>query len=725
MTQWCRARALVESAAGRRPLSNAGLGAFSILGLALGLGVILPVLGVGPALRAAESTCPPTAVQVVADTLHGVVLADPYRWLEDQNSPETRAWIDTQNECTDALLGAFPGREAIAARLGEIMKVERYEVPFEYGGRIFFQKRNPDQEQMVLYVREGLHGPDRVLLDPHTMDPDFTTSIEVMDVSPDGGLLAYGVRKGGEDELEVHFLDVASGAEAGDLLPHGNYFTLAITPDQSACYYSLQDERGSLVLHHRFGTEAEDDRILFGQGLPADKIVDVELAEDGRTLLITVYEGSSGTRNALYFSDLTAPGAIRPIVEDIDANFFGRVAGGRVYMKTNWGAPNWRILAVDLAQPGRENWTEIVAESPAVIEEFALAGGKVIVNYLEDVKSRVRIFSADGSPAGEIHFPLIGSTSTVNGRWSSPHAFYSFQSFHQPAILYHYDVAAGQAEVWAQVATPVDTGAITVEQVWYPSQDGTRVPMFLVHRKDMPRDGVRPAILTGYGGFNVSWTPYFSATAAFWVDRGGLYALPSLRGGGEFGDAWHRAAMFAKKQNTFDDFIAAAEWLIANGYTDPAHLAISGGSNGGLLVGAFLTQRPELCRAVICTYPLLDMVRYHRTLKGPYWVSEYGSADDPAQFEYLRRYSPYHNVHPGTAYPAVLFVTGDADTRVDPMHARKMTALLQASGSPRPVLLHYDTKAGHSGGDPVTKQIDDVTVNMTFLFSQLGMAMGR
>jgi len=667
---------------------------------------------------------PPTPVRVVADTLHGVVLEDPYRWLEDQQAPETRTWIEAQNAYTTANLDRFPFRKEVAARLGEILKVDRFTSPIERGGRYFFQRRMPDQEQYVLYVREGLNGPDRVLIDPHTLSPDFTTSVSIMDVSADGTLLAYALRKGGEDEVEIRFLDVASGRETAEALPRNNYYGLSIAPDKERCYYSVHDERGTLLSAHRFGTVISADPVLFGQGLPPEKILETSLSEDGRYLLIHVYEGSAGTRNEVYYSDILAGGRILPLVTDVDANFFGQIGGDRVYMSSNWNAPNWRILAADLKNPARENWVEVVPNGKAVIESFSLVGGRIYVNYLDEVKSRVQIFEADGRPAGEIRFPTIGSIDALSGRWEGREAFFSFQSFHVPLTIYRYDVAGGTQEVWARTNTPIDTERIEVEQVWFNSKDGTRVPMFLIHRKGLVADGACPTLLTGYGGFNVSWTPYFSPSAAYWVDQGGLYAIPSLRGGGEFGDEWHRAAMHEKKQNSFDDFIAAAEWLIAHKYTNPSRLAVLGGSNGGLLVGAFLTQRPELCHAVVCTYPLLDMLRFHKTLKGPYWVSEYGSADDPEQFAYIRAYSPYHNVRPGTAYPAVLFVTGDADTRVDPMHARKMTALLQAAtGSKNPVMLYYDTRAGHSGGDPASKEIEELEVRLSFLMSQLGVEL--
>ncbi|MBP6875660.1 MAG: S9 family peptidase [Candidatus Eisenbacteria bacterium] len=666
---------------------------------------------------------PHTSVRVVADTLHGVVIEDPYRWLEDQESPETRDWIDAQNAYTMSQLDRFPYRERVADRIGKILKVDRFTTPFERGGRYFFERRKADEEQFLIYVREGLAGKDRVLVDPRSLSADFTKSAGLMDVSLDGSLLAYSVRSGGEDEVEIRFLDVASGKDTGETMPHGNYFGLSISSDKKRCYYALQDDRGSLVLAHQFGSPVASDQEIFGRGFSPEKIVSAGLSEDGRYLLIQVNEGSSGKKDELYFVDLTqAEGKIQPIVTDIEANFVGQIGGDRLYLRTNWNAPHWRILAVDLARPQKENWTEVIPNGEAVLEDFSLVGGMIYANYLDQVKSRVRIFEADGRPAGEVAFPTLGSIGMFSGRWDGDEAFFDFESFHIPPTIYRYDTRTGTQEVWAQVHLPMETANVEVEQVWYPSKDGTRVPMFLVHQKGMKRDGDNPTLMYGYGGFTVSLTPYFSPGAAYWVEQGGLFAVPNLRGGGELGEDWHRAAMFEKKQNSFDDFIAAAEWLIANGYTNHSRLAITGGSNGGLLVGAVLTQRPDLCRAVICTYPLLDMIRFHKTLKGPYWVSEYGSSDDPEQFRYLLRYSPYHNIHASTPYPAVLFITGDADTRVDPMHARKMTAFLQAANSsPYPILLYYDTELGHSGGSPVSKQIEDQEIRYSFLFSQLGM----
>jgi len=430
--------------------------------------------------------------------------------------------------------------------------------------------------------------------------------------------------------------------------------------------------------------------------------------------------GSTAEVSELYVQDLTTGEPIKPVVKDIDARFYGWIVDDKLFLQTNWNAPNNKILLVDLNNPDQQNWTEIVPESDAVIEGFSLAGGKLFVNYLENVVSSVKVFNVDGTHIRDIAFPSLGSVSSVGGRWASNEAFFVYNSFHVPTTIYRYDVETGDQQIWDQLKVPVNTDIVAVEQVWYESKDGTKVPMFVVHPKDIELDGSIPTLMTAYGGFNASMTPFFSAFAVMWVEKGGAFAIPNLRGGGEFGEKWHKAGMLENKQNVFDDFIAAAEWLIAKGYTSPSKLAIMGGSNGGLLVGAALTQRPDLYKAVVCTYPLLDMIRYHNFLVARFWVSEYGSSEDAEQFKYLLDYSPYHNVKEGTEYPSVLFITGDADTRVAPLHARKMTALLQAkTGSDNPVLLLYDTKAGHSGGMPVSKQIEDATDELQFILWQL------
>ncbi len=678
----------------------------------------------GAADGATIARAPATRPDSVREVLHGVEIVDPYRWLESKDSPETRAWIGAQNEFTESVLGAQPGSAAIRSRLEQLLKVDQVTVPYERGGRTFYTKRSADQNLPVLTVRRGPDGAEEVLVDPHSWSADHTISAHILDVSDDGRLLAYGTRKGGEDEVTVTLLDLETRKELPDRLPRARYFGVSIQSDRKGFYYSRFGAEGSRVYHHRMGSDPAKDSLLFGEGYGPGKIIASRLSEDGRHLLIAVYYGSATDRSEVYVLDVAAGGPVVPIVNDIEAYFDPDIAGDRVYLQTNWKASNNRILEVDLAHPSRDRWREVVPEGEAVIESFSLAGGKIFVNALQNVVSTVRVYSQGGKLERTIGFPALGSVSAIRGRWAGSEAYFSFSSFVVPSTIYRYGIASGERKEWWKPSVPISTDPVEVRQVWYASKDGTRIPMFLVHRKGLKLDGTNPTLLTGYGGFTISETPTYKPLAALWVERGGVYALPNLRGGGEFGEAWHRAGMLSKKQNVFDDFLAAADWLVANRYTGTDRLAISGGSNGGLLVGAALTQAPEKFRAVVCSVPLLDMLRYHQFLVARFWVPEYGSSENPEQFRVLQAYSPYHHVTKGVSYPAVLFVTGDSDTRVDPLHARKMTALLQAStGSDRPVLLHYDTKLGHAGGKPVSKQIDDLTVELTFLFWQLGVGV--
>jgi prolyl oligopeptidase len=664
---------------------------------------------------------PLTAVDTVTDTLHGVVIHDEYRWLEDQESPQTRQWIAQQNEYTESFFQYFPGKEKMRQRFSELIQTDKMGAPVERAGRYFFLKREADQEQSIIYMREGYDGEDRMLVDPHPWSEDNTVSVGIWDVSADGKLLAYWKRQGGEDEVEVHFLNVDTGGELPDILERATYSGFDLNADRSGCYYTVFDRTGARSYFHQFGGDFSSDRVLFGGDYGPDKYIASDLSEDGRWLQFSVYYGSSGSKNDVYFMDAGRSGPLRTLVNDIDANFYGQIVDGKMYMQSNWEAPNWRVLIVDLNKPDRDNWKEVIPEGEWPIERISLAAGKLFVEYLENDISHVMTFEPDGTPDGELDLPALGSARPPTGRWATDEAFYSFTSYHIPSTVYHLNVTTGERNIWFRPDIEFDSDAVEVKQVWYESKDGTRIPMFVAHRKELQLNSDNFTYLTGYGGFNSSTTPYFSSSSAFVIENGGVWAEPALRGGGDFGETWHRAAMFEKKQNTFDDFIAAAEWLIENDYTRPEKLAISGGSNGGLLVGAAMTQRPDLFAAVICSYPLLDMLRYHKFLMGPFWTSEYGSADSADQFPYLYAYSPYHNVTEGVEYPAVLFVTGDADTRVDPMHARKMTALMQAeSGSDEPILLYYDTKAGHSGGKPMSQYVEDQVVRFGFLFWQLG-----
>lgn len=665
---------------------------------------------------------PVTARDGVVDVLHGVSVPDPYRWLEDQTSPRTRAWIEAEDAYSRPLLDAVPGRARLRERITALLKVDVTAAPMVRGGRYFFMKRLADQDLFVIHLKQGLDGQDEVLVDPAPMSPDHTTSVNLEDVSQDGKLMAYGVRQGGQDEVSVRVMNVDTRRDLSDVLPKGRYESVSIKPDGSGVYYSRQTAEGPRVYYHVLGTEPSRDAELFGQGYGPEKIIVVDLAEGGRYLVIQVLYGSSADRTEVYYQDLRQPGAITPLVNDIPARFIAAAAGHQAFLQTNWKAPNERILAVDLEHPQREHWKEIVPEGDAPIEYFTLAGGKIMVDYTRDASSRLMIFHADGSGSEAIPLPALGSVGLISSRWEDNEAFFAFSSFVIPAEVYRYDVTRGESRVWARTEVPLDSSQFEVKQVWYASKDGTRVPMFVVAKKGLQLDGSSPALLTAYGGFNLNITPSFSAEAAVWVESGGVFALANLRGGGEFGEKWHRAGMLGDKQHVFDDFIAATEWLIRNKYTSPARMAITGTSNGGLLMGAMITQRPDLYGAVVCRYPLLDMLRYQDFLVAKFWVPEYGSADNAEQFKWLYAYSPYQHVVKGTDYPAVLLVSGDGDTRVAPLHARKMTAMLQwAQGVSKPILLDYDTKSGHSGGRPVSKQIDELTDEVGFLFWQLGV----
>jgi prolyl oligopeptidase len=664
---------------------------------------------------------PKTRTDIVKENLHGVEIVDPYRWLEDQKSPETRSWLNAQIEHTQAVLNSLPGREQLKQRLTELMKVDTLSPPLVRNGRYFFYKRLAGQDQQAIFMRRGLEGRDEVLVDPNSSGTDRNTSVSMLEISKDGTLLVYGVRQGGEDELIVNVLNVDTGKNLADRLPRGIYYGIFLNPDKSGIYYSRHGEEGSRIYYHALGSDSARDQEIFGKGFGPDKGIGIELSEDGRYLICTVYHGAGASRTEIYFKDMSQQGSFIPLVNDINARFEAQIAGNNIFILTNWEAPNGRILDVDLTKPERGNWREVIRTGKTVIDGFSLGGGKLFVSYLENVTSSVKIFDPSGKHTGDIAFATLGSISSLSGRWSNNEVFFIFNSFHIPTTIYRYDIEKASQDIWARIKVPVNSNEFEVKQIWYESKDKTRIPMFLMHGKGIKLDGSNPTLLYGYGGFNISLMPQFSPQALAWVKSGGVFAVANLRGGGEFGEEWHRAGMLEKKQNVFDDFISAAEWLIKNGYTKPSKLAITGTSNGGLLVGAALTQRPDLFQAVICGFPLLDMVRYHKFLLAKFWIPEYGSSEDPAQFKTLYSYSPYHQVKKGTKYPAVLFVTGDSDTRVDPLHARKMAALLQSTtGSDRPILLHYDTKAGHVGGLPVSKQIEDLTDELSFLFWQLG-----
>lgn len=686
---------------------------------------ILLMLAIGAGMMAPSSpaqTCPPKArVDDVVDSYGNVNVPDPYRWLEDQKSPETRAWIDAENKCTDAALGNLPGREALHKRISELIRTDSYSVPRERGGRYFFSKRAADQDLSLIYMRRSRSAADEVLIDPLGWSQDHSASAAIEDVSHDGKFLFYSRREGGQDEVTVHVLDIENRHDLPDVLPSAVYLSLQATPDDRGVYYTKGTPEGPRAYYHAMGTDPAQDKLIFGDGLSKEQILVVTLSDDGRYLGYLVMNGSNATHTKIYVQNVKENGPIITVVKDIEATFFPSFGGDTLYIQTNWKAPKWRVLAANVSEPTQEHWREVIPEKQDSMDSFGPIGGKLVTDYLHDATSQIIVADQDGKNAKPIALPTLGSAA-ISGDWDSPNVFYSFTSFSYPTTNFVYDVKTAQSSIWSKLSVPVDPKLFETEQVWYGSKDGTKVSMFLFHKKGVTPNGMNPTILYGYGGFDVTETPTFTAAMIAWAEYGGIYALANLRGGGEYGEEWHHAGMLDKKQNVFDDFIGAAEYLIAKKYTNPSKLAIMGGSNGGLLVGAALTQRPDLFQAVVCQYPLEDMLRYQKFLEGAYWVSEYGSSDDPKQFAYIYKYSPYQNVKKGTAYPSVLFITGDGDTRVAPLHARKMAALLQAdTSSSKPILLLYDTKSGHSGGRPINKIIDEQTDMGSYLMWQLGV----
>jgi prolyl oligopeptidase len=672
----------------------------------------------------AKDPAPPVARQDnVKEMIHGVEIVDPYRWLEDQDSPETRKWIDAENAYTYSILKHLPMEQRAYKQIFTLLNHDSIGSPSYENGWYFFFKRAAGQDLGQVYRRHGPKGEDERLLDPLPMSPDHTTSIATFVATQDARLLLYNVRHGGEDETEVHIMDLEKRHDLPDVLPRELYLGFAWKKDGSGFYYSRSDRQsGKRIYYHKLGTDAAKDEIVFGKGYGPDTWVNPVMSRDGRYLLAVVSKGWA--HDEIYIKDLSAKSAdFQPLITSIDAHFNLHFAGDALYVGTDWNAPNYKILRIGLRNPAREKWQEIVPAGPDAIQDFTLIGKKLFVNYLHNVTSRIAIFSLQGKPMGDVALPSIGS-AFIYGRYGENEGIMMFSSYTTPHSIYRYSSDTGKSELWYRNPAPFNSAAYELEQVWYTSRDGTRVPMFLLHKKGLKPDGKTPTLLYGYGGFDVSITPDFNVQAAWWVEQGGLYAVANIRGGGEFGEAWHRAGMLDKKQNVFDDFIAAAQWLIKNKYTNPDKLAISGGSNGGLLVGTVMTQHPELFRAVVCWHPDLDMVRYYKFTKNnnPPALLEYGNAADPAQFKYLYAYSPYQHVRPGTKYPAVLFISGDSDTRVPPEQARKMTALMQAdTASSLPVMLLYDTKSGHSGGQPLSKIVEDEALEVSFLAWQLGM----
>ena len=677
---------------------------------------------------------PAAAKTNVLDNYHGTIVADPYRWLEDDNSPATKAWVEAENKVTFDFLNAISGRDAIRARLTKLWNFERYGVPLKEGGRYFYSRNDGLQNQSVLYTAELLEAEPKVLLDPNKFSSDGTVALAGLSVSEDGNRLAYGTSASGSDWEEWHVRDVRTGRDLPDHLQWVKFTGASWLKDGSGFYYSRFDAPKSgdaftglnkfqKLCFHKLGTEQAADTLIYERKDKPDWGFGGGVTEDGRYLIISATEGSD-RKNRVLYQDLSQPGL--PVVEllmDFDASYdFVGNEGTTFWFKTDLNAPRGRVIAIDVTQPQRANWKELIPQSADTLQGVNILNDQFVIRYLEDARTAVKVFKLDGSLVREVVLPGIGTASGFGGKRTDKESFYSFTSFTTPGTIYRYDATTGASSVYRQPQVDFDGAGYQTEQVFYTSKDGTRVPMFLVHKKGLKLDGSNPTLLYGYGGFNISLTPGFSVSRIAWLEMGGVYALANLRGGGEYGEDWHQAGTKQHKQNVFDDFIAAAEWLVANKFTRPGKLAIQGGSNGGLLVGACMVQRPDLFAAALPQVGVMDMLRFHKFTIGWAWASDYGSSDDAGQFKSLYAYSPYHNLKPGVKYPSTLVTTGDHDDRVVPAHSFKFAARLQDyhRGS-NPVLIRIETKAGHGAGKPTSKMIEEKTDELAFLMKELGM----
>jgi len=685
---------------------------------------------------AVSSQGPPLAEpKPLAETLHGARIVDNYRWLEDGKNPETQKWVEAEMSYTRAVLDPLPGREQIHKRLTELLTIGNINVPQIGGKYYFYTRRDGMQNQPVLYAREGLNGQDHVVVDANQLAADGTIALDWFEPSEHGKYVAYGTSPSGSEMSTLHIIETKTGKLLPDTIERTRAASIAWKLDNSGFYYTRYPKKGDVaegqemynrhIFYHELGSDPADDPLIFGEGRDAEDWPNVTLSNDGRWLLIQVEQG--WTKTELFLVDMKSDKPASRVTTGKNFLYGGQVFDGKLFITTNEDAPRYRVFVTDATNFDRENWKEIIPQSDAVLQGTGVFGGKLLAQYEQNASSQIKLFDLEGKKISDLALPTIGTVFGSGGKWNRDELFYGFQSFTVAPSIYHYDLKDGSTSLWSKVDAPsIDPAAYQVQQEWYHSKDGTRVPMFVVHKKGLKKDGRNPTLVTAYGGFNVSLTPTFSRTAYLWMEHGGVYAVANLRGGAEFGEDWHRAGMLDKKQNVFDDMIAAAEHLIAEKYTDKNHLAAQGGSNGGLLMGALITQRPDLFRAVVCQVPLLDMLHYQDFQIAKLWIPEYGSAENPEQFKWLYAYSPYHHVKPGAEYPALLFMTADTDTRVDPMHAKKMAALMQAEAKngtsrDRPILLRIETKAGHGAGKPVTKQIEEFTDVYSFLFWQLGV----
>jgi prolyl oligopeptidase len=665
---------------------------------------------------------PATPAEEKTETIHGVTVSDPYQWLEDSSSPRVRAWIAAQQQYTASLLDKRPDLAGIRKDVLELTDLEQAQRILYRAGRYYILKKMPGQPIASLFLRRGESGPEELLIDPTHWSEDQSDTMDLLEASQDGKIVAYSRRRGGRDQVSIHFYDVEARRDLPDTLPEARYiyWSLAMIARSEKIFYVKVEDSGPRVYQHTLGTKVERDQLVFGSDLGPEMILLVRASEDGSTLLIHVLRGASGAID-VYLKNLSNDAPVQPVVRDVPATFFAQAAGARLYLQTNWEAPRGRIMVADLAHPDRDHWKVLVPEGPGTIENFHAVGGMLLVNYMKDVHSELDLYDIDGKRLGGVPLPGLGSVSVIDGQWNSSVVCFSYSSFQAPTTFFSYFLDTGKLVELSAPKVPARLREVEVEQVWYSSKDGTKVPMFIVHKKNFVKNDDGAVLLYGYGGFNWAQLPTFSPEEAAWVERGGVYAVANIRGGNEFGEAWHKAGSLAKKQNSFDDFAAAAQWLFDHHYTKPRRIAIQGLSNGGLLVTASITQHPEMFAAAIARYPLIDMLRYECFSIARWWVPEYGSASDPEQFKVLYAYSPYHHVRKGTKYPAVLLITGDGDTRVDPSHARKMTAMLQsASISGRPILLLYDTKSGHSGTLSTEAEVEQTAAELSFLEWQLG-----
>jgi prolyl oligopeptidase len=674
---------------------------------------------------------PATRQVPVVETLHDVSIRDPYRWLEDETSPEVQAWMKAQDDYARGELAKLPERAALADRLRQLFYFDAVGAPDHEGGRYFYSRKHADKEKTIIYWKQGEAGSENVLFDPNTWSEDGSKGLHGWWPSYDGKHVAYNVSEHNSDETVMHVIDVATGKDLADVIPGTKYAAASWTPDGRGFYYTWVPPVGGDVTtaarpgfaelrYHALGGDPAKDPVVHEATHDAATFLGGALSRDGHWLFAWSQHGWNSSD--VYFKDPHGNGGWQTLVAGVPAVFNVEAWRDHFYVMTNDGAPRYRVYDVDPRHPARDAWKEIVPQQEATLEAANVVGEHLVLRYLQNAASVVSIHDLHGKLVRKLDVPALGTISGVTGNPDEDTAYVSYTSFTVPQVIYKTSIKKGKVDEWARVTLPVDTSKMITEQVFFPSKDGTKISMFIMHRADVPRDGSAPTILYGYGGFNVSLTPGFAGSRAVWLERGGVYAIPNLRGGGEYGEDWHKAGMLLAKQNVFDDYIAAAQYLIDQKWTSPKHLSIFGGSNGGLLVGATVAQRPDLFGAVICAVPLLDMLRYHLFGSGATWVPEYGSAEDGEQFKALWAYSPYRRaVDEGLRkYPAVLFDSADHDDRVDPLHARKLAAVLQTEQTgDAPILLRIERNAGHGGADMVRQQVERSADELAFLLQQL------